>query len=65
MNWLISLLRGRMFNKMLRNQRFGRGTMMSMLALGVGATAVGVARRRIGGNLFQKLIQPLRNQLFR
>lgn len=59
MQWFMSLFRG-------RNNRniFGRrGTMMiSMLALAIGATAIGVTRGR-QGKLLQRMLQPLRNRM--
>ncbi|WP_213587697.1 hypothetical protein [Paenibacillus sp. J2TS4] len=36
--------------------------MMSALALAAGATAVGLARGR-GGNMLQRVLQPLRNRM--
>jgi hypothetical protein len=44
----------------------GKKTTMSLLALVSGVVAYGVARKRNGGgNLFQKITQPLRNRWFR
>jgi hypothetical protein len=65
MNWFMSLFRGGMLKKGLKGLQqqmqapnrnmFGRGTLMSLLALAAGAVAYGVARRNGGGgNLFSK-----------
>lgn len=73
MNWFMSLFGGRMFNKGLQQQMqapnrnmLGRGMMMSLLTLAGSAVAYGVIRRRNGGgNMVQRIMQPLRNRLFR
>lgn len=67
MNRLMSLFRKGNGNNMQRqpfqtgmNMKWGTGAAMSLIALGVGVTAYGIARRRNGRNMFRKLLQPLR-----
>ncbi len=54
MQWVTSLFRG--LNR--------RRTYLSLLAIGLGASAVGMTRRRVNGNAGQQMFQPLR-RLFR
>ena len=59
MQWIISLFRGRQ-----KRDAFGRrGTMMlSVLALAVGATLIGMRRDRLR-KLWQRMLQPFRNRI--
>jgi hypothetical protein len=59
MQAIMSFFRGRN----IRNLMGRRGAMtMSVLALAIGAAAIGVKRGR-RGNLFQRIIQPFKNRI--